>query len=86
MTVHPEHCGWPGAQRRACGPGGATGRTAGALAKYAAALSRHGRIDATSVLRGGRPGDAPYEVDGDGPPPPDQRHNRYTAIELRLTR
>ncbi|TYC68793.1 hypothetical protein [Streptomyces sp. CB01881] len=86
LTVHPKRCGWPGERTCICDPGDATGKTVGAAVEYAVLPSHHGRIAATTALRGGRPGDVLYEVDWDSPPPPDQRYNRYTVVELRLIR
>ncbi|MFJ2779438.1 hypothetical protein [Kitasatospora sp. NPDC087315] len=86
LTGHPERCGSPGERTCICAPGDATGKTVGAAVEYAVLPSHHGRIAATVPLRGGRPGDVLYEIDWHSPPPPNQRHNRYTAIEQRLTR
>ncbi|TLQ38842.1 hypothetical protein FEF34_40225 [Streptomyces marianii] len=54
--------------------------------EYAVMPSYHGRISATVPLKGGKPGDVLYEVEWDGPQPPHNRYNRFTSIELRLTR
>jgi hypothetical protein len=87
LTFHPKPCGWPGQRWCICDTGDRAGLTVGASVEYAVIPSYRGHISATVPLLGSRrPGEVLYEVEWDGPQPPHSRYNRFTSIELRLTR
>lgn len=86
LTFHPKPCQWPGQRTCICDPGDATGKTVGASVEYSVFPSYRGRISATMPLRGGKPGEVLYEVEWEDLSPPHNRYNRFTSIELRLTR